>query len=154
MNATMIGQLGTLIVLVWFLNRFLWGPITSALEERRKRIADGLAAAERGHHEKALAEKQAKETLHEGKEQAAEIVAQAQRRADDIIEKAKADARVEGNRLIEAAKAEIDQQTNQAKEQLRAEVVRLALAGAEQVLMREVDAPANDEVLKKLAAQL
>ena len=86
--------------------------------------------------------------------QAREIIANAQRRADEIVEEAKSDARVEGNKLIDAAKAEIDQQIHQAREALRGDVVTLAVSGAEQVLMREVDAAAHDEALGKLAAQL
>lgn len=154
MNLTLFGQLGTFAVFVFFIYRFLWGPMTNMMEERRKRIADGLAAAERGQHERELAEKHAKEVLHEAKEQAKEIIAQAQKRADEIVEESKDDARAEGERLIAAARSEIEQQMNQAREKLRAEVVELSLAGAEQVLMREVDAKAHNEALTKLAAQL
>lgn len=153
-TATLFGQMLTFAVLVWFVMKFLWTPILGMLEERKKKIADGLAAAERGLHEKELAEKRAKEVLVEAKEQSKEVIAQAQRRADEIVEEAKDEARAEGQRLIHAAQAEIDQQANQARERLRQEVVVLALSGAEQVLMREVDSKAHADVLNKLAAQL
>lgn len=154
MNATLFGELGTFAVLVYFVNRFLWGPVTGMLEERRKRIADGLAAAERGHHEHELAERRATEIIHEAREQAKEIIGLAERRASEVVEESKADARVEGERILAAQHAEIEQLANQAREQLRHEVARLAVAGAGQILMREVDADAHREVLDKLAAQL
>ena len=152
-TATLFGQMLTFAVLVWFVMRFLWEPVTKMLEDRKKRIADGLAAAESGLQKKELAERHAKETLLEAKEQAKDIIAQAQKRADEIIEESKGTAREEGDRLIVAAKAEIDQQMVQAREQLRSQVVSLAVAGAGQVLMREVDAKAHEEVLEKLSAQ-
>lgn len=153
-TATLFGQIVTFTVLVWFVMRFLWEPIIRMLEDRKKRIADGLAAAERGHHAHELAEKRAKELLQGAKVQAAEIIAQAQRRADEIVEESKDTARAEGERLMTAARAEIDQLLNQAKEQLRRQVVSIALAGAEQVLMREVDSNEHNKVLEKLASQL
>jgi F-type H+-transporting ATPase subunit b len=124
------------------------------MEERKKRIADGLAAAERGQHEKELAEKHAKQVLGEAKAKAAEIIAQAQKRAGEIVEEAKEGARQEGARLKHAAQAEIEQEMNQAREGLRKEVVALALSGAEQVLMREINAAEHGQVLEKLAAEL
>lgn len=153
-TATLIGQMLTFGVLVWFVMRFLWEPVIRMLEDRQKRIADGIAAAERGHHEKELAEKHAKGILQDAKEQAKEVISQAHKRADDIVEDARSDARAEGERLIAAARAEIDQEMNRAREQLRGEVVSIALSGAEQVLMREVDAAAHKELLDKLSAHL
>lgn len=153
-TATLFGQILTFSVLIWFVMRFLWEPIIRMLEDRKKRIADGLAAAERGHHEKELAEKRAKELLQTAKEQAADIIAQAQRRADEIIDESKGQARAEGDRLVTAAQAEIEQLLNQAKEQLRHQVATLALDGAQQVLMREVDSKEHNRVLEKLAEQL
>ncbi len=151
---TLFAQMVTFAILVWFVMHFLWEPVLNMLENRRKRIADGLAAAERGQHERELAEKHARETLNEAREQAKQVIAQAQRRADEIVEEAKDEARAEGQRLLEAARGEITQEMNQAREALRGEVVRLAMTGAEQVLMREVDAAAHNEVLEKLAARL
>ena len=153
-TATLFGQMLTFTVLVWFVMRFLWEPVIRMLEDRKKRIADGLAAADRGHHEKELAEKRAKELLVNAKEQAAEIIAQAQRRADEIVEESKDDARAEGQRLVTAAHAEIEQLLNQAKEQLRHQVVGIALTAAEQILMREVDADEHNRMLEKLVNQL
>jgi F-type H+-transporting ATPase subunit b len=153
-NLTLIGQTITFAVFVWFCLKFIWPPIMKALEERKTRIADGLAAAERGQHEQELAEQRAVEVIKEAKEQAKEIVAQAQKRRDEIVDEAKDDARAEGDRLIKNAQAEIEQQLNQAREQLRHDVVDLALEGAQQVLMREVDSKAHTEALQRLAGQL
>ena len=124
--------------------RFIWPPLLSVLDERKTKIAEGLAAAERGHHEQELAEKRAKEILLEAKEQAKEIVAHAHKRADEIVDEAKQDAKSEGERIIVGARAAIDQEMNQAREKLRGEVVSLALAAAEQVL-RTGGRPAANE---------
>lgn len=151
---TLIGQMGTFAVLVWFVMKFLWNPILKVMEDRETRIADGLAAAERGQHEKELAEKAATEHLREAREQAKEIITHANKRAEEIVEGAKNDGREEGERMKVAAQAEIEQQMNQAREQLRGEVVRLALVGAERILSAEVDAEAHNAALQKLAADL
>ena len=153
-NLTLIGQSIAFAVFVWFCLKYIWPPILNALDARRTRIADGLAAAEQGLRAKEEAQTQIDADLEAAKVQAREIIANAQRRADEIVEEAKSDARVEGNKLIDAANAEIGQQIHQAREALRGEVVTLAVSGAEQVLMREVDAAAHDEALGKLAAQL
>lgn len=153
-NLTLIGQTLTFIVFVWFCMKFVWPPIMQALHDRKAKIADGLAAAERGQHEKELADKRAKEVLHEAKGEAAEIIAQAQKRASEIVEEAKGDARAEGERLKVAAHAEIEQEANRAKEQLRGQVVSLAVAGAGKVLEREIDEQAHSDMLDKLASQI
>lgn len=153
-NLTLIGQSIAFIVFVWFCMKYIWPHIIGALEERQKKIADGLAAAEEGEKALATAEEKVKVELDVAKEQAKEILAAAQRRADEIVDGSKDDARAEGAKLVAAAQSEIEQQTNQAREQLRSEVVEIALAGAEQVLMREVDAAAHSEALDKLAAQI
>ena len=153
-NATLIGQTIAFIVFVWFCMKFIWPHIMKALEERQARIADGLAAAERGQQELATAEGRSKEVIDEAKEQAKEILSQAQRRADEMVDATKDDARTEGEKIVSAAHSEIEQQTNQAREALRTDVVKIALAGAEQVLMREVDEKAHSETLDKLAAEL
>lgn len=154
MNLTLFGQLASFALFSYLVYRFLWDPITNVLEERRKRIADGLSAAERGQRDRELAEKHAREVLREAKEQANEIIVNAQRRAAEIVEGAKGDARIEGERIIASARSEIDQQMNLAREGLRREVVTLAIEGAEQVLKRKVDAASNDEILEKLATRL
>lgn len=153
-NATLIGQTIAFIVFVWFCRRYIWPHIMQALEDRRARISEGLAAAERGQQELASASVRAQSVIDEAKEQAKQILAQAQHRADEIVEGSKDDARAEGDKLLSAAHSEIDQERNQAREDLRAEVVAIAIAGAEQVLMREVDAKAHSETLEKLAAQI
>ncbi|MCO6413002.1 MAG: F0F1 ATP synthase subunit B [Thiogranum sp.] len=153
-NATLIGQSITFMVFVWFCMRFVWPPIMSALTQRKEKIAEGLAAADRGRHEQELAQKKAAEKLHEAKQQAAEIISRAEKRAAEIIEESKNDAREEGERLIAAAQAEISQEMNRARETLRGKVVEIATAGAGRILKRELDATANDELIKDLVAQI
>jgi len=153
-NLTLFGQTITFAIFVWFCMKFIWPPIMTALDERKKRIADGLAAAERGKHEHELGQKRAKELIVEAKDQITEMVHQAQKRSDEIVEEAKDTARSEGERLIQAARAEIDQELNRARDQLRRELAGIAIAGAEQILMREVDSKAHNEMLDKIAAEL
>ena len=153
-TATLFGQMGTFLVLVLFVMKFLWKPVLNALEDRRTRIADGLAAAEKGHEEQARAEERAAEVLKEAREQASDIVSQAQRRGAEIVEESKASARTEGERLLVAARAEIDQESLRAREALRKEVARIALAGAERLLRREVDAGQHAKLLGQLAEEL
>lgn len=153
-NLTLIAQMFSFALFVWFTMRYVWPPIMLALNEREKRIADGLAAAERGQRDKELAEQRARETLHEAHTRATELIAQAQKRADALVEEAKDNARVEGERLLHVARAQIDQERNQAREQLRTQVVVLALAGAERILAREVDPAAHGRMLNELAAGL
>ena len=153
-NATLIGQAIAFFLFVVFCMKYVWPPILQALEERKKKIADGLAAAEHGKHEQALAEERAKELLREAKEQAGEIITRADKRASEIVDEAKDDARAEGDRLIVSARAEIDQEVNRVKEDLRGQVVAIALAGAGKVLEREVDETTHAELLNKLAAEI
>ena len=153
-NATLIGQGIAFFLFVVFCMKYVWPPILHALEERKKKIADGLAAGEHGPREQALAEERAKELLREAKEQAGEIITRADKRAAEIVEEAKDDAKVEGQRLLTAARAEIDQEVNRVKEGLRGQVVSIALAGAGKVLEREVDEATHAELLNKLAAEI
>ena len=153
-TATLFGQMGTFLVLVLFVMKFLWKPILNALEDRRTRIADGLAAAEKGREEQARAEERAAEVLKEAREQASEIIAQAQRRGGEIVEESKGAARTEGERILVAARAEIDQESLRAREALRKEVGRIALAGTERLLRREVDAAQHADLLGQLAEEL
>jgi F-type H+-transporting ATPase subunit b len=134
--------------------RFIWPFLLKQMQDRETRIADGLAAAEKGQQALVQAEKRHAELVDEGKHKAAEIITQAERRRDEIIDESKTSARSEGERLIQAAKADIDRERTQAKEKLKAEVAALALAGAEQVLMREVDKKAHNEILAKVSAGL
>jgi len=153
-NATLIGQGIAFFLFVLFCMKFVWPPILQALEARKKKIADGLAAAEHGQHEQALAEERAKELLREAKEQAGEIITRADKRATEIVDESKGDARAEGERLLTAARAEIDQELNRVKEELRGQVVAIALAGAGKVLEREVDEATHAELMNKLAAEI
>ncbi|MBL3527317.1 MAG: F0F1 ATP synthase subunit B [gamma proteobacterium endosymbiont of Lamellibrachia anaximandri] len=153
-NLTLIGQLLSFMVFVWFTMKFVWTPIMGALEVRKKEIADGLAAAERGQHEQELAKERAKGVLHEAKAQAAEIVAQAQKRAAEIVDDAKGSARTEGERILTAAQAEIEQETNRAREQLRGKVAELAIAGAEKILKKEINAETHKDIVDGLAKEI
>ena len=153
-NLTLIGQSITFIVFVWFCMKFVWPPVMAALNERKQKIADGLAAAEKGKHDEELAKERAAEVLKKAKVQAQEIISGAEKRASEIVEEAKDTARTEGDRLLVAANAEIEQEVNRARESLRGEVVSLAVAGAGRVLKREIDEKANEDLLKDLVAQL
>ncbi|MEE8342719.1 MAG: F0F1 ATP synthase subunit B [Gammaproteobacteria bacterium] len=153
-NLTMLGQLIAFIMFATFCMKFVWPPIMNALHERKKTIADGLAAAERGHHEQQLAEKRAKKVLVENKAQAAEIIARAEKRASEIVDEAKQEACAEGERLLVAARANIGQEVNVAKEALRAQLASITVAGASKVLGREVDVKVHNELLNKLAAEI
>ncbi|MDH5327279.1 MAG: F0F1 ATP synthase subunit B [Gammaproteobacteria bacterium] len=153
-TVTLIAQMVAFIILIWLVQKYMWGPMSAMMEARQKRIADGLAAAEKGKHEQELAEKRAKETLKQSKEQANEILAQANKRASEIVEEAKQSAKVEGERIMAAANADIEREINQAREHLRKEVASLVVIGAEQVLKREIDAKAHDQLLNELVAKI
>lgn len=154
LNATIIGQMIAFAVFVAFCMKYVWPPIMAALEERTKKIADGLAAAERGRHEQELAEKRATQVIHEAKEQANEIISQAQRRGNEIVDESKDNARIEGDRILTSAKAEIDQEANRAKDELRSQVGTVALAGAAKILSREIDDKAHTDLLEELVGQI
>lgn len=153
-NATLIGQAIAFFLFVVFCMKYVWPPIMNALQERKKKIADGLAAGERGRHEQHLAEERAKDILREAKDQAGEIISRAEKRANEIIDEAKSEAREEGSRLLTASRAEIVQEINRAKEDLRAQVVSLAVQGAGKVLQREVDPKVHSDLLEQLAAEI
>jgi len=153
-NATLIGQSIAFFLFIWFVMKYVWPPLSNALEERTKTIADGLAAAERGKHEQVLAEKAAEKHIKVAKDQASEIVTQAQKRASEIIEEAKDGAKEEADRIKVAATAEIDQEVNRAKEHLRQQVVSITIAGAEKVLKREIDEKAHGNIVDELIAQI
>lgn len=153
-TVTLFAQMAAFILLIWFVNKVLWGPLSAMMEARQKRIADGLAAAEKGKHEQELAEKRAKEVLQDAKNQAAEIIAQAQKRSSEIVEESKENARTEGERIITAAKAEIEREVAQAKEQLRSQLASVAVAGAEKILKKEVNAANHSDMLNELAAKI
>ena len=153
-NATLIGQMITFAIFVWFCMKYIWPPLIAALEERNARISEGLAAAQRGQQDLEEAEIKVKESFNEAKAQAQEIINQAQKRANEIVDEAKEAAREEAEKTKAASSVEIDQQITAAREQLRKEVSSIALAGAEQILKREVDAKAHAAVLDELVTQI
>lgn len=153
-NATLIGQMITFALLVWFTMKFVWPPLYQSLEERKKRIADGLAAAEKGQEEMEMAEKRALNVLKEAKEKSSDIVNLAQKRANEIVEESKDAAKKEGERLLVAAQAQVDQELQQVKENLRKEVSSLALNAAEQILSAEIDQAKHQEILNKVSNQI
>ena len=153
-NLTLIGQTITFIIFVWFCMKFIWPPIMNALNERRKTIADGLAAAAQGQRERERGHQEADQLIEQAKSQAQEIISRAEKRGAEVVAEAKQEARTEGERIITAAQGEIEMEANRAKEQLRTHVAQLAVAGAEQILSREVDAKAHEKMLADLAGNL
>lgn len=153
-NLTIIGQAIAFFIFVVFCMKYVWPPLTSALAERKKKIADGLDAAERAERDLKLAQEKATDNLRESKEQAAAIIEQANKRANQIIEEAKDKALEEANRVKAAKEAELEQSVNQAREALRAQVATLALAGAEKILEASIDEAAHAQLVEKLAAEL
>jgi len=153
-NITLFGQMITFALLVYFTMKKVWPPVMQAMQERQKRIAEGLAAAERGQHEQELAKQKAVDTIKEAKQHAAELIVQAQKRANEIVEEAKGHAREEGERQLALAQAEIEQEANRAREELRQQVAGIAVAGAEKVLGKEIDAKAHGTMLQSLVAEI
>jgi len=153
-NLTIIGQAIAFFFFVLFCMKYVWPPLTAALDERKKKIADGLDAAERAERDLRLAQEKAADDMRASKEEAAAIIEQANKRAIQIVEEAKAQAREEANRVKASAEAEIEQQINQAKEALRGQVAALAIAGAEKILEASVDEKAHAQLVHKLAAEL
>jgi F-type H+-transporting ATPase subunit b len=153
-NLTLIAQAVAFALFIWFTVRFVWPPLLRAIETRQKTIADGLAAAEEGRRSLELSNRRADEEIKKARDRAAELISQAEKRAGQMIEEAKNAAREEGNREKAAAKAEIAQELTRAREQLRDHVASLAVAGAEKILRREVDAKAHAELLEAIKKQL
>ena len=151
---TLFGQTLAFIIFVLFCMKYVWPPIMTALDERKKKIADGLAEAERGFKQQELAERDAEHKISEAKQQAADILNQAQKRANEIVENAKADATEEGQRIKEAAHAEVEKEVHRATEELRGRVSVIAVAGAERILKKEIDAGAHQDMLEELATQI
>ena len=153
-NMSLVGQMITFAVLVWVSMKFVFPSLNAALDERAKRIADGLAAADQGQQAMVAAEKRAAEALSGAREEASQRVAAAEKRAQLVAEEIKANAQAEADRIIAQAKAEAEQQLAKAREALRAQVADLAVKGAEQILKREVNASAHAELLSRLAVEL
>jgi len=153
-NLTLIGQTITFMFFIWFTMKFIWPPLIQALTERRTKIADDLAAAEKGRHEKELAEKRAIEVIKEAKDKAQGIINHAEKRGNEVTDEAKEKAKEESDRIVAAAQGEIEQETNRAREQLRAAVAELAVASAAKILEKEIDAKAHAKLVDKLVEQL
>ncbi len=153
-NLTILGQVISFAIFVWFCMKFVWPPLVAAMEERQKQIADGLSAADRAKLDLGLAHEKVAEQLREAKDQGAEIVDAANKRASQIVEEAKDQARVEADRIKLAAQAEVEQEVARAKQALRSQVASIAIAGAEKILRASIDEAANSEIIEQLAAEL
>jgi F-type H+-transporting ATPase subunit b len=154
LTLTLVAQAVVFALFIWAVVHWIWPPLVRAIETRQKAIADGLAEAERGKSALADAKKETEKMLAEARGRAQEIVAQAEKQAVQRIEESKGTAKTEGDRLIAAANAQIQQEVQSAKQQLREQVATLAVAGAEKILKREVDAKAHADMLGQLKAQL
>lgn len=154
LNLTLVGQAISFAIFVWFCMKFVWPPLIAALEERSKKIADGLEAANRASRDLELAQEQADQMLRESKDNAAEIIEQANKRANQLIDEAKEQVIADGKRLREAAQAEIEQDVMRAREALRAQISILAFAGAEKILGATIDEKAHSEIVEQLAKEL
>ena len=153
-NVTLIIQMLVFIAFVWFTMKFVWPPLSNALEERQEKIANGLAAAERGRKELELAQHRVKNELKQAKAEALEIIEKANYRAGQLLEQAKEDAKQEAQRQIKLAQEQFSQEVNCAKAALRTQLASLAVAGAEKILMREVDQKSNKALLDQLIEEI
>jgi F-type H+-transporting ATPase subunit b len=153
-NATLILQSIAMMIFVWFCMKFLWPPLMKSMDERRERIAEGLAASDRAEKELETAKVTADQQIKEARNKAGEIVDQASQRHSQILDQAKVDASAERSRQVGAAEADIAQATNQAREELRSSVASLAVLGASRILETEVDADAHRELLDKLIKEI
>jgi len=153
-NISLFAQAAVFAAFIWFTIRFVWPPLLRAIEARQKQIADGLAAAEQGKRSLETSAKQAEQTIQDARGRAAEIIEHAEKRSAQMIDEAKTAAKAEGDREKAAAKADIQQEAQRAREQLREQVAALAVAGAEKILRREVDAKAHADLLDGIKKQL
>ncbi len=153
-NATLLGQAVTFAILIWFTMKFVWPPLVAALDERARKVADGLAAAERAKQDLAKAEVLSTDALNKAKGEAVEIIALSEKRASEIVNQARQEALVEAERVKAQAKAEVDLEITKAREALRDQVADLAVAGAEKILRREINAQAHSELLVAIRGEL
>ncbi|MCY4156448.1 MAG: F0F1 ATP synthase subunit B [Gammaproteobacteria bacterium] len=153
-NATLLAQVLVFAALVWFTMKFIWPQVIDAIDKRNKEIADGLEAAERGRSELAASQDRIEKLVGEARGQASEIIDQANGRAARIVEEAREEGERERQRLVAAAHSEIERETSQARDELRGQVAALAIAGAEKILLREIDASAHGEMLKRFSARI
>jgi F-type H+-transporting ATPase subunit b len=142
------------LLLAWVVAKFVWPPVMGALDARAKKIAEGLAAADQGKQAMAAAEKRVQIELASARDEGAKRIADAEKRAQLVADEIKANAQAEADRIIAQARAEAEQQMSKAREELRAQVAALAVAGAEQILKREVNAAAHADLLNQLATEL
>jgi F-type H+-transporting ATPase subunit b len=153
-NATLIGQMIWFAIFIWITMKFIWPPLQKAMADRQQQIADGLAAAERGKHDLELASKRSADALREAKDRATGITAEADKQARRIVEDAKEAAKVEAEKVYNAKLAELEQEAERARSALRDRVAELAVAGAEKILRREVNAAAHADMLSALKQEL
>jgi F-type H+-transporting ATPase subunit b len=153
-NATLIAQMIVFLILIWFTMKFIWPPLTKAMDDRAKRIAEGLSAAERARKELADADARVAEEIKKARGEATAIIDKAHQQASQIIDKAKQDAIVEATRQKATAAADIESMTHRAREELRGQVASLAVSGAEKILKREIDANAHKALLDQLVAEM
>jgi len=153
-NLTLIAQALAFFLFIWFTVKFIWPPLMRAIEQRQKQIADGLAAGEQGKQDLEAAGKRAHEELEKARERVGEIIGSAEKRDAQMMDEAKAAAKAEADRILVAAKADIDQQIARAREMLREQVAALAVAGAEKILRREVNAQTHAEILGQLKKEI
>jgi F-type H+-transporting ATPase subunit b len=153
-NLTLIAVAVAFGLFIWFTAHFVWPPLMRAIEDRQKKIADGLAAADEGKRALVEAERRGESSLKEARERAQVMMSDSERRANQIVEEAKASAKGEADRILASAQEQIQQEINKAKGQLREQVAALAVSGAEKILMREIDAKAHSDMLNQLKAQL
>jgi F-type H+-transporting ATPase subunit b len=153
-NLTLFGQTFAMIVFVWFCMRFIWPHVITALEERRAQVAEGIAAGERGQRDLEAARQEAHVIVGEARSKAVKIVDEANARYNEILGEAKSDATRERERQLEQAQADIEQAMNRARDELRGQVSAIAIAGAERILKREIDAKAHADLLAEMVAQV
>jgi F-type H+-transporting ATPase subunit b len=153
-NATLIGQAIVFLILIWFTVKFIWPPLIKAVEDRQKKIAEGLAAAERGQNELQNAHGEAQSIIDAAREQAKKIVDQAHKREVQIVEEARSTATDEGKRIVDASRADAQQEKVRARDELRKDVATLAVAGASRLLQREVDPKTHAELIEQLAREI
>ena len=153
-NATLFGQTITFFLFIWFCKKFVWPPMVGAMQERQKKIADGLAAAEQGQQAQELAEKEAAQLISDAKTQATEIIASAEKRGNVVVEDAKVTAVSEKDRILASAKTEVEQSVLTAREALRGQVSSIAIAAAGKIVDKEIDESAHAGLIDDLVKQL
>lgn len=153
-NATLIGQFITFSIFVWFVMKFVWPPILTAMSEREKKIASGLEAAERSKRELEMAEHKALSIIRDAKTQAGQIIEQANLHSAKLVEEAKSQAKQENQRIIEMAQGEIDREVSRAKSELKTQLAKLAITGAEKIIKKNLDQNTHDDLLNELVAEI